>query len=249
MIRWGERYKKVSRGTTAWCVWNKLPKVDVGTILSFEKHLDCYMGKIDRGLWGLVVKKLGGMNKLGLFPCGKISVTKWLMGTGGGGILLLWSAAADLIFSWQTNEWMPQIMQLNSSAFRRVRDLHSMKRISIRDKLSCLSYMCLLFKWNCQFPILFIPLERSRSLCPCVPEHWVFSQLSPSWCFLPHTHQQTFSKTASDLANSSSTCFSHTNQLSAREPSTSLFPNTSACTGQPIDVNKLDQACGLQPAL
>ena len=48
----GERYKRVQRGNLSTqkvvSVWNKLPevRVEAGTILSFKKHLDSYMGKI-----------------------------------------------------------------------------------------------------------------------------------------------------------------------------------------------------------
>ena len=46
----GERYKRVQRGNfftqRVVSVWNKLPEVvvEAGTILSFNKHLDSYMG-------------------------------------------------------------------------------------------------------------------------------------------------------------------------------------------------------------
>ena len=46
----GERYKSVQRGNLftqrVVSVWNKLPElvVETGTILSFKKHLDSYMG-------------------------------------------------------------------------------------------------------------------------------------------------------------------------------------------------------------
>ena len=46
----GERYKRVHKGNfftqRVVSVWNKLPKVvvEAGTILSFKKHLDSYMG-------------------------------------------------------------------------------------------------------------------------------------------------------------------------------------------------------------
>ena len=46
----GERYKSVQRGNSftqrVVNVWNKLPEVvvEAGTILSFKKHLDSYMG-------------------------------------------------------------------------------------------------------------------------------------------------------------------------------------------------------------
>ena len=48
----GERYKSVQRGSfftqSVVSVWNKLPEVvvEAGTILSFKKHLDSYMGKM-----------------------------------------------------------------------------------------------------------------------------------------------------------------------------------------------------------
>ena len=48
----GERYKRVQRGNlfTQRMVsgWNELPEVvaEAGTILSFKKHLDGYMGKM-----------------------------------------------------------------------------------------------------------------------------------------------------------------------------------------------------------
>ena len=48
----GERYKSVQRGDfftqRVVSVWNKLPEVvgEAGTILSFKKHLDSYMGKM-----------------------------------------------------------------------------------------------------------------------------------------------------------------------------------------------------------
>ena len=48
----GERYKSVQRGNCftqrVVSVWNKLPEVvaEAGTILSFKKHLDSYMGKM-----------------------------------------------------------------------------------------------------------------------------------------------------------------------------------------------------------
>ena len=46
----GERYKRVQRGNCftqrVVSVWNELPEVEVGTILSFKKHLDNYMGKM-----------------------------------------------------------------------------------------------------------------------------------------------------------------------------------------------------------
>ena len=46
----GERYKRVQRGNSfiqrVVSVWNKLPEVvvEAGTILSFKKRLDSYMG-------------------------------------------------------------------------------------------------------------------------------------------------------------------------------------------------------------
>ena len=48
----GERYKRVQRGNffkqRELSVWNKLPElvVEAGTILSFKKRLDSYMGKM-----------------------------------------------------------------------------------------------------------------------------------------------------------------------------------------------------------
>ena len=48
----GERYRSVQRGNPfthrVVGVWNKLPEVvvEAGTILSFKKHLDSYMGKM-----------------------------------------------------------------------------------------------------------------------------------------------------------------------------------------------------------
>ena len=48
----GERYKSVQRGNfftqMVVSVWNELPEavVEAGTILSFKKHLDSYMGKM-----------------------------------------------------------------------------------------------------------------------------------------------------------------------------------------------------------
>ena len=48
----GERYKRVQRGNffthRMVSVWNELPEVvvETGTILSFKKHSDSYMGKI-----------------------------------------------------------------------------------------------------------------------------------------------------------------------------------------------------------
>ena len=54
----GERYKSVQRGNfftqRVVSVWNKLPEVvvEAGTILSFRKHSDSYMGKMG-------VEKLG----------------------------------------------------------------------------------------------------------------------------------------------------------------------------------------------
>ena len=48
----GERFRSDHRGNhftqTVVSVWNKLPEVVVesGTILSFKKHLDSYMGKM-----------------------------------------------------------------------------------------------------------------------------------------------------------------------------------------------------------
>ena len=61
----GERYKRVQRGNfftqRVVSVWNKLPEavVEAGTILSFKKHLDSYMGKMgiagygpNAGNWG-----------------------------------------------------------------------------------------------------------------------------------------------------------------------------------------------------
>ena len=48
----GERYKSVQRGNVfthrVVSVWNKLPEVvvEAGTILSFKKRLDSYMGKM-----------------------------------------------------------------------------------------------------------------------------------------------------------------------------------------------------------
>ena len=54
----GERYKRVQKGKfftqRVVSVWNKLPEVvvEAGTILSFKKHLDSYMGTM--GIEGLV---------------------------------------------------------------------------------------------------------------------------------------------------------------------------------------------------
>jgi len=46
----GKRFRRVQRGNIftqrVASVWNELPEavVEAGTILPFEKHLDCYMG-------------------------------------------------------------------------------------------------------------------------------------------------------------------------------------------------------------
>ena len=81
----GERYKRVQRGNfftqRLVNVWNELPEivVDAGTILSFKKHLNSYMGKI--GIEGcgqmqvigtsLMVKtgQHGQVGPMGLFTC------------------------------------------------------------------------------------------------------------------------------------------------------------------------------------
>ena len=54
----GERYKSAQRGNfftqRVTSVWNKLPEivVEAGTILSFKKHLDSYMGTMGIGGYG-----------------------------------------------------------------------------------------------------------------------------------------------------------------------------------------------------
>ena len=85
----GERYKSVQRGNSftqrVVSVWNKLPEVvvEAGTILSFKKHLDSYMGKMgiegygsNAGNWdslrGFLKKgRHGQVGPKGLFPCCK----------------------------------------------------------------------------------------------------------------------------------------------------------------------------------
>ena len=61
----GERFRRVQRGNfftqRVVSVWNELPEavVEVGTILSFKKHLDSYMGKMGIEGYGPSAGQLG----------------------------------------------------------------------------------------------------------------------------------------------------------------------------------------------
>ena len=79
----GERYKSVQRGNyftqRVVSVWNKLPEVvvEAGTILSFKKHLDSYMGTMRMEGYG---PNVGNWDWLRGFKKKRAAWTSWAEG-------------------------------------------------------------------------------------------------------------------------------------------------------------------------